>query len=210
MTLFINCCIRDHSRTLFLAKTLLKRLGGEYEELNLYQEDLLPLDKVSLKDRTELLESCDYSSPIFTYAKQFAAADVIVIAAPYWDLSFPAPLKIYLENIYVTGIVSHYNSNGRPEGLCRAKKLYYVVTAGGPYMPDYSFGYIQTMATQFFGIPEAILIKADMLDIDGSHPEAILNEASVYIHDTVVPLQDADNGHEDSNPPAENTNASFS
>lgn len=194
MTLFINCCARDYSRTLFLAKNLLERLGGDYEERNLYHEDLLPLDNSSLKSRTELLELGDYSSPIFTYAKQFAAADVIVIAAPYWDLSFPAPLKIYLENIYITGIVSRYASDGRLEGLCKAKKLYYVVTAGGPYMPDYSFGYIQTMATQFFGIPEAILIKAEMLDVDGFLPETILNEAIAHIHDTVAPLQDTENG----------------
>lgn len=193
MILFINCCARDNSRTLLLAKTLQKRLGGECEELNIYRENLLPLNKKSLQERTELLESGDYSSPIFAYAKQFAAADVIVIAAPYWDLSFPAQLKVYLENIYVTGIVSHYTPDGRPEGLCRAKKLYYVVTAGGPYIPDYSFGYIKTMATQYFGIPEAILIKAEMLDIDGSHPDTILNETCAYINDTVSPLQDTDN-----------------
>lgn len=49
------------------------------------------------------------------------------------DLSFPARLKIYLENIYVTGIVSKYDENGRPRGLCRAERLYYVTTAGGPF-----------------------------------------------------------------------------
>ena len=42
-------------------------------------------------------------------------ADTIVIAAPFWDFSFPAALKIYIENIYVTGIVSRYGSDGRPE-----------------------------------------------------------------------------------------------
>ena len=44
-----------------------------------------------------------------SYAKQFAGADTIVIAAPFWDLSFPAILKTYIENIYVTGIVSRYS-----------------------------------------------------------------------------------------------------
>lgn len=190
MILFVNCCVRDQSKTLFLANTLLERLGEEYEELDLYKEALMPLDKESLEKRTKLLESGDYSSPIFNYAKQFAAADIIVIAAPYWDLSFPAQLKVYLENIYVTGIVSRYDSNGRPEGLCKAKKLYYVVTAGGPYVPDYSFGYIQTMATQFFGIPEAILIKAEMLDVDGFCTNEILNKTATHIIDTVSPLQE--------------------
>ena len=38
--------------------------------------------------------------------------------------------KESLENIYVTGIVTKYGTDGRPEGLCSAKKLYYVTTAG--------------------------------------------------------------------------------
>ena len=42
----------------------------------------------------------------------FADADDIIIAAPYWDLGFPAQLKTYIENIYVTGIVSAYNDHG--------------------------------------------------------------------------------------------------
>ena len=54
----------------------------------------------TLKKRTALIESGDYSDRMFDYAKQFASADTIVIAAPYWDLSFPALLKTYFENIY--------------------------------------------------------------------------------------------------------------
>lgn len=177
MILYINCCVRDNSRTDRLARVLLNKLGSEYEELNLYKEELKPLTGSSLKNRTELVEAGDYSSPIFKYAKQFAQADTIVIAAPYWDLSFPSELKIYIENIYVTGIVSRYNAHGMPEGMCKANKLYYVTTAGGPYCPDYSFGYIQSMATDFFGIKEAALIKAEMLDIDGVCAEKVLEEA---------------------------------
>ncbi len=31
---------------------------------------------------------------MFLYAKDFAESDIIVIAAPYWDLSFPSILKV--------------------------------------------------------------------------------------------------------------------
>lgn len=111
----------------------------------------------------------DYSSPIFKYAKQFAAADTIVIAAPFWDLSFPADLKTYIENIYVTGIVSRYGIDGKPVGMCKAEQLYYVTTAGGPYLPDYSFGYIRDLAVQH-------LIKAEMLDVEGFSAENIIRQ----------------------------------
>ena len=35
--------------------------------------------------------------PLLDYARQFARADQILIAAPCWDLSFPAVLRAYLE-----------------------------------------------------------------------------------------------------------------
>ena len=174
MTLYINCCAREESRTNRLARAVLQKLGGDFTELKLYEANLKPLDRDTMNKRTALIERGDYSDPMFDYAKQFASADTIVIAAPYWDLSFPATLKIYIENIYVTGIVSEYDENGMPVGLCKAKELYYVTTAGGPYDPAYSYGYVESLAKSFFGIPVTHLVKAEMLDIVGNDAEEIL------------------------------------
>ena len=175
MTLYINCCVREESRTDRLAKAVLQKLGGEFTELKIYEEKLRPLDEKTLNRRTALIGQGDYGDTMFDYAKQFANADAIVIAAPYWDLSFPAPLKIYIENIYVTGIVSAYGENGMPVGLCKAKELYYVTTAGGPYDATYSYGYAESLAKNFFGIPTTHLVKAEMLDIAGNNAEEILS-----------------------------------
>ena len=174
MTLYINCCAREESRTNRLARAVLQKLGGDFTELKLYEANLKPLDRDTMNKRTALIERGDYSDPMFDYAKQFASADTIVIAAPYWDLSFPATLKIYIENIYVTGIVSAYDESGMPVGLCKAKELYYVTTAGGPYDPAYSYGYVESLAKSFFGIPVTHLVKAEMLDIVGNDAEEIL------------------------------------
>ena len=174
MTLYINCCVREESRTNRLARAVLQKLGGDITELKLYEENPKPLNRETLNKRTELIEQGDYSDPIFDYAKQFASADSIVIAAPYWDLSFPATLKTYIENIYVTGIVSEYDENGMPRGLCKAQELYYVTNAGGPYAPTYSYGYIESLAKNFFGIPTTHLVKAEMLDMEGNDAEEIL------------------------------------
>lgn len=174
MTLYINCCVREESRTDRLARAVLQKLGGDFTELNLYEENLKPLDREMLNKRTALIEQGDYCDPMFDYAKQFASADTIVIAAPYWDLSFPATLKIYIENIYVTGIVSAYDESGMTVGLCKAKELYYITTAGGPYDSTYSYGYIESLAKNFFGIAETHLVKAEMLDIEGYDAEEIL------------------------------------
>ena len=94
MTLYINCCVREESRTDRLAQAVLQKLGGDFTELKLYEENLKPLDRETLNKRTALIKQGDYSDPMFDHAKQFASADTIVIAAPYWDLSFPSTLKI--------------------------------------------------------------------------------------------------------------------
>ena len=174
MILYINACVREDSRTDRIARALLDQLGGGYEELCLPDLNILPLDEERLNRRTQLIESGQYDDPLFDYAKQFAAADTIVIAAPFWDLSFPATLKIYLENIYVIGIVSEYGADGMPHGLCKADKLYYVTTAGGPFTPGYSYDYIKELATVCFGINKTELIKAEMLDVYGFDADEIV------------------------------------
>ena len=174
--LYINACARSESRTDRIARALLERLGGLQEEVKLAEMDLQPLSEERLNRRTRLIEKADYTDAMFDLARQFQQADETVIAAPYWDLSFPAVLKTYFENIYITGIVSEYDENGLPRGLCRAKELYYVTTAGGPYDPTYSYGYVESLAKHFFGIPTTHLVKAEMLDITGNDAEEILKQ----------------------------------
>ena len=128
--LFINACVRENSRTLVLAKSVMKDMQGGIAELDLRSENIEPLDEDLLEKRESLVKEGRLDDPMFRYAKQFAEADEIVIAAPFWDLSFPAKLKVYLEQITVSGLTFKY-VNGRPKGLCKAKKLCYVTTAGG-------------------------------------------------------------------------------
>lgn len=174
MVLYINACVRTESRTDKIARALLERLG-EYEEICLAELGLEPLDEKTLLKRTKLLKEDAYDDSMFDLAKQFAKAEIIVIAAPHWDLSFPALLKIYIENIYVTGIVSKYNEKGLPQGLCRADKLYYVTTSGGPLIEEFGYGYIRDLATQFMGVKDTCLIKAEMLDVEGFDSEKIVD-----------------------------------
>ncbi len=176
MILFVNCCIRSESRTKRLADSLLEKLG-QYEEIKLEEINLKQINRERLNKRTSLIEDSEFDNPMFNLAKQWANADIIVIAAPFWDLSFPSELKMYIENIYVTGIVSEYGDDGRPQGLCKAEKLYYVTTAGGSYNDKYGYQYIRDISLNYFGIKETKQIYAEMLDIVGNDPEKILKEA---------------------------------
>ncbi|WP_294216439.1 NAD(P)H-dependent oxidoreductase [Pseudobutyrivibrio sp.] len=165
MTLYINACVREKSRTEILSNELLSKLG-EYEEVKLENIDFPKTNEAFLKKRDSLIASRTFDDPMFDLARQFAKAETIVIAAPYWDLSFPAMLKQYIEHINVLGITFEYTPEGIPKGLCRASRLYYVMTAGGTYVPEeFGFGYIKSLAENFYGIRDIKLIKATGLDI---------------------------------------------
>ncbi len=177
MTLYINACVREKSRTEILSNELLSKLG-EYEEVKLENVDFPKTNEAFLKKRDSLIASRTFDDPMFDLARQFAKAETIVIAAPYWDLSFPAVLKQYIEHINVLGITFEYTPEGIPKGLCRASRLYYVMTAGGTYVPEeFGFGYIKSLAENFYGIRDIKLIKATGLDIFGADENAILEEA---------------------------------
>lgn len=182
MVLYINACVRKESRTDELAKEVLGCIGESYIERKLSDEPIFTLSEKRLEHRTEQITKGDYSDAIFDYAKEFASADTIVISAPFWDLSFPTLLKMYIENIYVTGIVSKYGADGKPQGLCRADKLFYVTTAGGPYDSQYSYDYIRELCISYFGIKNVQLVKAEMMDIVGNDVTQIMMNAKQKIH----------------------------
>ena len=180
--LYINACVRKFSRTNELAQFALSKLDGNIEEINLGCEKITPLYKEQLKLRDSLIKDKNYNHPMFKYAKQFASADVILISAPYWDLSFPAILKTYIENINVNGITFSYSEKGYPISLCKAKKLIYITTSGGPLISDdFGFGYMKSLAENFYGIIDINYIKAEGLDILGANIQEILENAKKEI-----------------------------
>lgn len=154
---------------------LLKR-KGPYEELCLNSIDFPLVDEDFLSRRDRLIADRNYNDHMFDLAKQFAEADDIVIAAPFWDLSFPAALKQYFEQINVRGITFYYTPEGIPIGLCRAKCLTYITTVGGDFFPEeYGAGYVKALAQSFYGISEFRLVKATGLDIVGADVDTILD-----------------------------------
>ena len=181
MILFINGCVREGSRTLDLARAVLAKETDDVQEVCLYSDGPEGLNEEKLYERDELLKNKDYMHPVFRWARQFAEADTIVIAAPYWDLMFPTKVRAYLEEITVSGITFRYNEEGIPESLCNAKRLIYVTTAGGPIVHNFGFTYVEALARCFFGIEDVRMVKAEGLDIWGADVETIMNQAKKEI-----------------------------
>ena len=182
MILFINACARKESRTRELADCLLAKLQGSVEEVRLNEIRFPVADESFLHERDQLTLAQAFADPLFALAGQFAEADEIVIAAPFWDLSFPAVLKQYFEQINVLGITFRYTPEGMPQGLCRAKRLTYITTVGGNFFPEeYGFGYVKALAQSFYWIHSVNLIKAVGLDIVGADVNAIMETAKEEI-----------------------------
>lgn len=183
--LFINACVRkDESRTLKLSKAyidkFIERSKDEYEVKNLELNDLniKIQDRDELEKREKLIADGNFNDEMFDLAKEFMNADHVVIGAPFWDLQFPALLKIYLERISVTYLTFVYDEMGIPHGQCKAKEAAYVMTAGG-YSEgmNYGYEYVKGLFTKLFSFDDVKLISAEGLDIFGNNPDEILREA---------------------------------
>ncbi|OUN86451.1 flavodoxin [Flavonifractor sp. An52] len=186
--LFINACVRgERSRTLKLARRFLENWQRNHSDGVITQVDLckdrpVPQYPEVLAQRDELWNAGKLDDPMFDLARQFAAADRIVVAAPFWDLSFPAILKIYLERISVTNITFGYDEQGNNVGLCKADKLLLITTRGGNFsLPETTWmemGARQLEALcAMYGIPSFQCLAAEGLDDIRNDKKAILAEA---------------------------------
>ena len=151
--LLVSACARHDSRTYALAKKAASLMNADYNVIHLYNENLQPLDYYNLSKRDGYIHQNDFSDDMFRFAKEFAEAEEIVIAAPYWDLSFPSVLKCYFEAICVNGLTFKYGENGNVIPLCKCKRLLYVTTAGG-YIGENNHGYeyIKALSITFWGL----------------------------------------------------------
>ena len=165
--LFVNACLRgEESRTLELCRQYLSGIE-DVEEVDLGRLRLQPFYGEDVAYRAQLEVAHDYDDPIFDLSKQFARADEIVIGAPYWDLSFPAALKVYIEHVSVMDVTFHYTDDAVCEGLCRARHITYITTCGGKVAgANLGYEYFCGIA-RMFGVPEVRFAAAEDLDVAG-------------------------------------------
>jgi FMN-dependent NADH-azoreductase len=154
-----------------------KDMAFKIEEIRLSTENLLPLNNERLMRREELMGAGMSEDTMFDYANAMALADMIVIAAPYWNMSFPASLSIFFELASVEGITYEYGEDGIPIGLSQANDMYYVTTSGG-FIGDCNFGFEYANAIcRLFGVQNTHLVSAQGLDMEGADVQEILENA---------------------------------
>ncbi len=168
----IDACMRDgESRTRRILEPLVKELGKRYETetIVLDGEDYQSVGRKVLAERSNGY----VPEEVAEQARRIAEADRLVIAAPFWDMSFPAILKVFIENMSLFNIT--FKDNGTYfEGLCRCEKVLYITTRGMNVRTgdpiEAATPYIKAIGA-LWGLGELFTVAAENLDY--STPEEI-------------------------------------
>lgn len=189
--LFLDACIREEgSRTkqlcdVYLEEFLKYHPEAEVETVVLREGSVHTHTMEKLNERDGYVRNKDWSHPMFELGLQYKHADYIVIGTPYWDLSFAAILKVYIENIMVADLTFKATDQGFV-GLCNGKKMVYITTGGGQIEgQNYGYDYMCAIA-KMTGIDETECFTAECLDIVGFDADAIMEKAKVEIREKLV------------------------
>ena len=195
--LFIDACQRGErlSRTFQLCRVFLdeaERVNPGMRIIHIPLRDLAlqPYDGQRVLHREALIDAKRLDDPEFEQARLFNQADYLLFGAPYWDLSFPAVLKTYIENIFVRNLNFRYTPQGQPLGLAKGRKAVYITTSGSPIGgEDWGAGYIRAVINML-GIPQFERISAEGIDIQGWGKEGILKKAQMQAIEAARNLTD--------------------
>ena len=124
----IDACIRgEESRTRRIAEPIIEELAKRYE---ITRFDLTKMPMEPLTPETYAQRAAGIVPAWAQEAAQaIAEADRIVVAAPFWDMSFPAVVKVFFEHVSLFDIT--FTDNGRTcVGKCKCEKVMYITTRG--------------------------------------------------------------------------------
>lgn len=143
----VNSKPEEMSSSKTVGRNLVNRISEKHpsmavEELDLYNERIPQLKYNYFESRSAIINQEALSKlpgqeqqeiqQIRRLCDQFISADIYVLASPLWSLSFPAPLKEYIDCIVQSGKTIAFEDN-KPYGLLNDRKrtFIYVQSSGG-------------------------------------------------------------------------------
>ena len=166
------------SRTKQIATPIVEALKQKYEVQTLVINDL---DLSIVKKELITKRNNGVIDPqVMSWAESVRDADRIVIAAPFWDMSFPAALKNFLELCSIFDVT--FKSDEKTcYGNCKAEKMLYITTRG----MDISTGDVLEQGTPYlkaiswlWGIGPMQVVSAQNMDyISEKEIEERINKA---------------------------------
>ncbi len=177
--LYIDACIRNgESRTKRIATPIIEALKERYDVDTLTLNEL-PLEVVQEELITKR-NAGDIDPVVMSWAEMVRDADRIVIAAPFWDMSIPAALKVFLELCSIFDVT--FKSDDKTcYGNCKAEKMLFITTRG----MDIATGDVLEQATSYlkalsclWGIGPLQVVAAQNMDyVSAEEIEKKINEA---------------------------------
>ena len=162
--IIIESCMREESRTRVILDAAKEVLSARYdiENIDVNALALPPVSPEVLEERT----SGVVPEETVAIARKIASADRIVIAAPFWDMSFPAVLKAFFENMSLYN-VTFTDDGSTCTGLCKCQKVLYITTRGmdiptGDFR-DQGSSYLKALSS-LWRLGEVITVAAWTLD----------------------------------------------
>lgn len=161
---YIDACLRSGSNTKKIADAIIGKLSEKYEIETVRLSDCsFPVVKNDiLNERNNGYVPEEYVA----MAKKLAAADRLVIASPFWDMSFPSALKVFFENMSLFNVT--FASNEKEcYGLCKAEKVLFITTRGmnistGDEL-EQATPYIKALS-RLWGLGELYVVSAQNMD----------------------------------------------
>ena len=117
----IDACIRgEESRTRRIAEPVIRELAKRYE-ITRFDLTTMPLEPLTPRTYAERMAG-NVPEWALQAAKTLAEAERIVLAAPFWDMSFPSVVKVFFEHLSLFGIT--FTDNGHScTGMCKCEKV---------------------------------------------------------------------------------------
>ncbi len=193
------------SRT--VARALVNRIMEKYrdiefESLDLYEQHIPQLKHsyfagrstiISDEERKRLPENEQKEvEQIIRLCDQFRDADLYILAAPMWSLSFPAPVKEYIDCVVQAGKTIEFVDD-KPHGLMGNKeRLFIYVQASGSHIPwlirpalNKGLNYVHDVM-RFIGISRFEELLVDGTGTSEDEREEAISRAMKKIDDVIL------------------------
>ena len=160
----------------------------EVSELDLYEDHIPLIDSDVMTGWGKLAQQQDLNNHeahkvqrLGELVDQFLAADVVVLAAPMWNFSYPPMVKAYVDAVSVAGKTFKYTDQG-PVGLVVGKKVVLTESRGGVYSEGPAAGMQHTESYMravlgLLGVTDIDVFVAEGVAADPSKGEEILAAA---------------------------------
>lgn len=151
---------------------------GSIEQINLYSDDVPPVDKVVLDAQKKLIEKKEWSEEQkrimarrSEILQQFKNTDTYVIVMPLHNFNIPSKLKDYMDAIIVPRETYKFTEAGSVGLLNDGRRILVIQGSGSIYTNndwynevEYSHKYLKSMF-EFLGVKEYQIIRAQGISL---------------------------------------------